>query len=76
MRQMLLLSLHWSREFALGHTRRGSLAPAPVLPPIVLCVWRCRGLSRKGRSSIPGSSSPRPHVTLGLWKATGSLTII
>lgn len=73
MRQMLLLSLHWSREFALGHTRRGSLAPAPVLPPIVLCV-EVQGPEQEGKE--PDTRELFPEATLGLWKATDSLTII
>lgn len=52
MRQMLLLSLHWSREFALRHTRGGSLAQ-PVRPPVVSCVEVQEGKEPDTRKLFP-----------------------
>lgn len=40
-----------------------------------LSIWRCRGLSRKGKSSIM-EALPEATLTVGLVKATGSLTVI
>lgn len=60
MRQMLFLSLHWSREFALGHTRRGSLAPACAASHSALCV-EVQGPEQEGKE--PDTRELLPEAT-------------
>lgn len=74
---LLLLSPRWSGEFALGHTRSGSLAPAPVCWLPCCCQYlEVQGPEQEGKELNTRKLFPEVACNNGLLKATGSLTFI